>query len=330
MPLRLVTNWHEMYERTIAVLSAPTPLFYGRIGGSDTDTAMDYLEGLMAKESDKALLDRVKPHQHILEEYNGYYDKDQQEYSLLRFCNELLGNYKSLTHASVVGEKWLTLYFRNNINPTFWVDIGEKARVYDHLLELIQKDDKYVFLYPFPFIEKTTSHPWSMFNAFRTILRDRKVLVVSPFSRTIERNFSNRNQFFKNYEYPAFALKTHASPITYKGLPEELYPHRNWFATVEAMKRDIGNIDFDIALLSCGSYAMPIGDFICQTLKKKAIYVGGVLQLYFGIMGRRYMNPFFLDQINQEFFVHAEEREIYLSHVTVADNSATEGFGAYF
>jgi hypothetical protein len=330
MTLKFVTDWQEMYERTIAVLTAPAPLFYGRIGGSDTDMVIDYLEGLMAQESDPALLERVRPHHRIIEEYNGYYDKDQQEFSLLRFCTEMLSSYKALTHASVVGEKWLTLYFKHHINPTFWTEVREKSKVYDHLLELIQKGNKDTYLYPFPFIEKTTSHPWSMFNAFREILKGRKVLVVSPFSRTIQHNFHNRHNFFRNYEYPDFELKTYNSPITYKGLPDELYPHRSWFSTAEAMKLEIGQIDFDIALLSCGSYSMPIGDFICRNMRKKAVYVGGVLQLYFGIMGRRYMNSFFLDQINPGSFVKAEERDVYLNHVSVPANSAAEGFGAYF
>jgi hypothetical protein len=47
-------------------------------------------------------------------------------------------------------------------------------------------------------------------------------------------------------------------------------------------------------------------------------------------MGRRYRNSFFLDRINPEYFAQAEERDFYLKHVTVEENSATEGFGAYF
>lgn len=330
MTVKFVTDWREMYEQTIDVLTAPAPIFYGRIGGSDTDMTIDYFEGLMARESDSALLERIRPHRHIIEEYNGYYDKDQQEFGLLRFCAEMLRSYKALSHASVVGEKWLTSYFKHNIHPSFWTEVGDQSKVYDQFLELIESGSKDIHLYPFPFIEKTTSHPWSMFHAFREILKERKVLVVSPFSRTIHHNFKNRHRFFKNYDYPEFELKTYNSSITYKGLPDALYPHRSWFLTAEAMKREIGQIDFDIALLCCGSYAMPIGDFICHDMKRKAVYVGGVLQLYFGIMGRRYMNPFFLDQLNPQNFVYAEERQLYLSHVTVAANSATEGFGAYF
>ncbi len=96
------------------------------------------------------------------------------------------------------------------------------------------------------------------------------------------------------------------------------------------MKREIATLDFDIALLSCGSYAMPLGVFARDTLKRKAIYVGGCLQLYFGIMGRRYENIHFSNQINLDAFIYPLERSKYLGHVSVQPDSATEAFGAYF
>ena len=45
---------------------------------------------------------------------------------------------------------------------------------------------------------------------------------------------------------------------------------------------------FDIALCSCGGY----GNLVCAEiykLGKSAVYVGGVLQMYFGIYGNRWM-----------------------------------------
>ena len=45
---------------------------------------------------------------------------------------------------------------------------------------------------------------------------------------------------------------------------------------------------FDIALCSCGGY----GNLVCAELyklDKSAIYVGGVLQMFFGIYGNRWL-----------------------------------------
>src|SRR5262249_22087026 len=138
-----------------------------------------------------------------------------------------------------------------------------------------------------------------------------------------------RRTFFKDYQYPDFNLKVLNTPITYAGLPRNLYPNADWFETVDDLKNAVSSYEFDIALLSCGSYAMPLGLHIETKVRKQAIYVGGILQLYFGVMGRRYDGPFFRQQINSEAFIWPVERELFLQHVQIKEDAPTEGFGAY-
>ena len=47
---------------------------------------------------------------------------------------------------------------------------------------------------------------------------------------------------------------------------------------------------FDVALLSCGGYGLPLCAYIKHVLGKKAIYIGGALQLFFGVRGKRWDN----------------------------------------
>lgn len=83
-----------------------------------------------------------------------------------------------------------------------------------------------------------------------------------------------------------------------------MYPHCDWLETLAYLKGEMEKIDFDIALPSCGSYAMPLGLHARDVTGKKAVYVGGVLQLLFGVIGRRYEDPFFLDVINKDAYIH--------------------------
>ncbi len=55
------------------------------------------------------------------------------------------------------------------------------------------------------------------------------------------------------------------------------------------MCKDIKELDFDVALLGCGGYGIPLASYIRNTLKKSAIYVGGGLQLLFGVTGKRWL-----------------------------------------
>ena len=55
------------------------------------------------------------------------------------------------------------------------------------------------------------------------------------------------------------------------------------------MENEISRKDFDVALIGCGAYGFPLAAYV-KRLGKQAIHVGGPLQLYFGIKGKRWDN----------------------------------------
>ena len=48
--------------------------------------------------------------------------------------------------------------------------------------------------------------------------------------------------------------------------------------------------NYDLALVSAGGFGMLLSNFIYNKTNSNVIYVGGALQLYFGIMGKRWTN----------------------------------------
>jgi hypothetical protein len=56
------------------------------------------------------------------------------------------------------------------------------------------------------------------------------------------------------------------------------------------MRSEIEMTDFDIALIGAGAYGLPLAACVKQ-LGKKAIHMGGVTQILFGIIGRRWERP---------------------------------------
>ena len=64
----------------------------------------------------------------------------------------------------------------------------------------------------------------------------------------------------------------------------------DWMIELERFLKKIEKIkdDFDIALCSCGGYGNPLLTKIYE-MGKSAIYVGGVLQMYFGVLGKRWI-----------------------------------------
>ncbi len=154
-----------------------------------------------------------------------------------------------------------------------------------------------------PAVRKTTldsfyehEHPWTY------ALKGKRVLVVHPFAETIEKQYrEHRGDLFANREVlPEFASLTTVKAV--QSIAGNPVGFDSWFDALEWMKHEIDKKDFDIALLGCGAYAMPLAAQIKRN-GHKAVHMGGVLQFLFGIKGKRYIDyPPTAKYIN-EFFV---------------------------
>lgn len=123
------------------------------------------------------------------------------------------------------------------------------------------------------------SEPWTL------ALEGRRVLVVHPFASTIESQYSRRELLFPGRAVlPTMDLVTVRTPQTLAGNNAGF---RSWN---EAFARTCELIDqqtYDIALVAAGSYGMPLSAHIRKS-GRSVIYVGGVLQVFFGIRGGRW------------------------------------------
>ena len=105
---------------------------------------------------------------------------------------------------------------------------------------------------------------------------------------------------------PEFDLITYRPVQSFLGLKT---PYRDWFEALEKMQADIARIGFDVALLGCGAYGMSLGAFIKRDLGLKAVHLGGVTQVLFGIKGGRYdSNPYY-NRLYNDFWVRPNESE---------------------
>lgn len=131
-------------------------------------------------------------------------------------------------------------------------------------------------LYPF-WAEK----PWTL------ALRGKKVLVVHPFTETIKAQYSRREKIFDNSALlPDFELRTLKAVQSNAG-SDVVY--NDWFEALKWMEDEMARIDFDICILGCGAYGLPLAA-TAKRMGKKAIHMGGGSQLLFGIKGKRWDN----------------------------------------
>lgn len=146
--------------------------------------------------------------------------------------------------------------------------------------------------------------PWTV------ALKGKKVLVIHPFEDTIKSQYKKRDLLFTNPDIlPEFELKTIKAVQSLGGNSE----FTTWFEALDYMKSEIDKIDFDICLIGAGAYGFPLAAYV-KRIGKKAIHMGGSLQLVFGIRGKRWENENYNEVYNysklmNEHWVKPAEQE---------------------
>jgi len=116
-----------------------------------------------------------------------------------------------------------------------------------------------------------------------TALRGKKVLIVSSFIKSIKAQIEKRKIYPKEL-FPDCEFLFIKPPQT-NGNHISL----EWDRELELFNERLSKVgDYDVALVSAGGYGNLISNEIYKQ-GKGAIYVGGVLQTYFGIIGNRWL-----------------------------------------
>ena len=147
-------------------------------------------------------------------------------------------------------------------------------QVLDHYLK--KKDSVYSeALDIFHYIYLT---PWT------TALRGKRMLMVSNFAESIEEKINIRKEIYGIDLFPECEIITIRPPQTQGSEESEEFD-----IELKKFTKRLDEIkdQYDIALVSCGGY----GSLVCSHIYKSgksAIYIGGVLQMYWGILGNRW------------------------------------------
>lgn len=156
-------------------------------------------------------------------------------------------------------------------------------------------------------VGSTVYYPFFSESAWTRKLRNKRVLVIHPFAGLIEKQYMKRELLWDNHDeiLPLFDL------ITYKAVQSigGNNAYVSWAEALNIMKHDIEKLEFDIALIGCGAYGMPLGGFIKNKMHRQAMHIGGTLQILFGIKGLRWEGePYNYDtKLYNEFWVRPGE-----------------------
>lgn len=149
---------------------------------------------------------------------------------------------------------------------------------------------------------------WNYDVPFTNALKGKKVLVVHPFKETIEKQYRDKRKLlFENENIlPEFELYVVQATQT-SGL-EKYEDKTDWFTELKNMYLKCLKYDFDIALIACGAYGLPLASML-KSRNKSVIHMGGVLQILFGIKGKRWDDHPSASKLYNEHWVRPKENE---------------------
>src|SRR5574344_1335686 len=107
-------------------------------------------------------------------------------------------------------------------------------------------------------------------NFCELMIENKKVLVIHPFIKTIEKQYTRREKLFKNpLILPLFELKTIKAVQSIGGDNNE---YKDWFDALSWMESEMDKIDYDIVFIGCGAYGFPLAAH-AKRMGKKAVHL---------------------------------------------------------
>ena len=140
--------------------------------------------------------------------------------------------------------------------------------------------------------------PWSKY------LEGKKVLIVSSFTQSFKFQFERIHQVFPGKDMHNFVPVYLDAPNSMGGLNDDM----DWAYHLKKMEKRIALLDFDVALISAGAYALPLAHFV-KKMGKIGISCGGDLQLFFGVIGARWEKENKYLKFKNQYWIRPSESE---------------------
>ena len=191
-----------------------------------------------------------------------------------QYVFEMLKAFQKTT-AVAIWERQSDVYKHTGLGQDYLCKISKGIEVYAVALE------------PFRFLNK--HEHWGQ------CLKGKNILVISSFCDSMKTQIKSKNieNIFGDKTWLEQCKFTFVKPpVTLAGNHENKSWQEHFSDFKIRLSSQVNELEVkpDVVLVSCGGYGMPVCNYIYSELKLSTIYIGGSLQLFFGIMGKRWLN----------------------------------------
>lgn len=222
----------------------------------------------------------------ILQKQQASQQASQQEMSYIQQVGKTMKNNAGINITSVQSViKYSQLYLAafHKCDMYFewepWGDVYKYIANSHNFINMNFKQKQRFWAFTLDIFHNIYNDPWTI------ALKGKRILIISPFIKSFQEKIPIRKEIYGVDLFPDCSFVFLKPPQTQGDCPSEEFDKE-----LDKFVEKISTIkdDFDVALCSCGGY----GNLVCSKIYdmgKSSIYVGGVLQMYFGVYGSRWM-----------------------------------------
>ena len=243
-----------MDQETIKqAIGGPTPFFIGRTTDVELRTAYDLHRG-----------DLIRIQQDQIELENNAGIHIQKPASLHTYVQRFIQAYEHCTHIAI------------------WEKGGSMYQSMGHAQEWILQRAKNT-----PRLTARSLEPYYFQDSWMPALKGKRILIVHPFAVTFQKQYQKRAELFPNRSwFEDCSIQFIKPPMTMAGN----HGNKDWQEHMDIFFSDIQGVEFDVALVAAGGYGMLIADYIYTNMRRSVMYIGGALQIFFGVIGKRWFD----------------------------------------
>lgn len=292
---RKILKKNEGNSKILELFSANLPFFVSRFGTTELSVVCHFLRHNRYKNASFPVALRKN-----LSVLSGFYPEDDA--SLVKFSTMFL---RAVERIDGLGVRW------EKFDQEFWLNEKFFLKKFCGNAALLGIE--------------SISTPFLFAESWLRELQNKKVLVIHPFKKTIESQLERKKTWNQNVNLPDCEIRVLQAEQSLSD-HKKISKYQTWFEALKAMEQEILQADFDVALVGAGAYGLFLGDF-CKRLGKTAVHVGGALQLFFGIYGKRWTDKTSSDHIPASFF---NEHWVWPSGAEIPQGSHLVEQGCYW
>lgn len=254
------------------LLSSPSPHMIGRIAGIELKVAYFVLEHAH-KIRDQDLLE--------LENNAGIHITSQE--SLKEYSTRLIEAYEA---CSAIGT---------------WETSGKVYEITGEGQNFVQRRTPHI-----PKISALALEPYylsPMEPSWMEALKGKRVLILHPFIHTIHKQLEHLKELYPNRSwFEGCQFRLVRPPFTLAGNHNNKDWKEHYEECIATLRKTYEEEPFDIALIGAGGYGMLLSHFLYSEFRVSTVYIGGALQIFFGVIGKRWFtNKKIMELVNDSW-----------------------------